>query len=476
MFPEAFLERMKTLLPENEYDRFLDSFGEESKRHQALRINYLKARDCKLFDDLDTVPWEERGRYYGEDLSPGKHPYHEAGVYYIQEPSAMAPVSFLDPRPGERVLDLCAAPGGKTTQIADRMNGLGILVTNEINRERAKILSQNVERLGVKNALVLNEDSSHLSEIFEGYFDRILVDAPCSGEGMFRKNDNAAVEWSPENVRLCAIRQEEILDNAARMLLPGGRLVYSTCTFSREENEENVEKFILKHPDFQVETVEPVGGMEVALSTGGVRLWPHKVRGEGHFFCVLRREGSTNKEGQKRYVPGGRNTKAKRDMGMLWAEFARETLAIAKGEAFADGKTTLELKGGSILTGTVMDFGEQLFLVPEDMPSVKGLKVLRAGLHLGTVKKDRFEPSHALSLVLNEKDTRLCADFSADSSTIRQYLNGQTLRPGSDEISSQDGCLKGWCLVMTDGYSIGWGKLSGGVLKNHYPKGLRINY
>ena len=292
---------------------------------------------------------------------------------------------------------------------------------------------------------------------------------------MFRKNDNAADEWSVENVRLCAVRQEEILDNAAKMLLPGGRLVYSTCTFSREENEENIEKFLLKHPDFQVEKVQPVGGMEVVRPTGCVRLWPHKVRGEGHFFCVLRREGSSSKEGQKRYVPGGRNTKAKRNMAMLWAEFAGDSLAIAEGEAFEDGNTDLVLKGGSTLTGTVIGFGDQLFLVPEDMPSVKGLKVQRAGLHLGTVKKDRFEPSHALALALKKNDVNLGADFPADSSGIRQYLNGQTLRPDSAVLTS-DGSPKGWCLVTTDGYSIGWGKLSGGVLKNHYPKGLRINY
>ncbi len=476
MFPEKFQERMKALLKEDEYREFMDSFDNENERHKALRLNYLKARDTGFCSGFDSVPWEERGYYYGEDLTPGKHPYHEAGVYYIQEPSAMAPVNFLDPRPGERVLDLCAAPGGKTTQIADRLQGEGILVTNEINRDRARILSQNVERLGVKNALVLNEDSAHLSEIFEGYFDRILVDAPCSGEGMFRKNDNAADEWSLDNVMLCAARQEEILDNAAKMLLPGGRLVYSTCTFSPEENEENISKFLTKHPDFQAERPTTVGGMVISEPTGGVRLWPHKVRGEGHFFCVLKRDGILSSDGQKSYVPGGRNLKAKKEMTKILSDFINETFEVESGDTGAQGTIDLRLKGGTFLKGIVISFGDQLYLVPEDMPSVKGLKVIRPGLHLGTVKKDRFEPSHALALAITPEDAKLSTEFASDSGEIRQFLNGQSLRPEKDSIKALSDISKGWCLVTTDGYSIGWGKLAGGILKNHYPKGLRINY
>ena len=476
MFPKEFLERMKTLLKE-EYNDFIDSFDSDEDRHKALRLNSLKAEDCSFCKDLSQVPWEERGYYYSEDMTPGKHPYHEAGVYYIQEPSAMAPVSYLDPRPGERVLDLCAAPGGKTTQIADRMHGDGILVTNEINRDRAKILSQNVERLGVKNALVLNEDSAHLSEVFEGYFDRILVDAPCSGEGMFRKNDNATDEWSVANVINCARRQMEILDNAAKMLLPGGRIVYSTCTFSPEENEENVSKFLSSHPDFHVEEIIPVGGIEISKPTGAARLWPHKVRGEGHFFCVFNREGSISEQGQKKYVPGGRNIKVKKEVAKILSDFVKDNLAVTDGNIGADAVMDVRLKGGSSLKGIVISFGDQLYLVPEDMPSVKGLKVIRPGLHLGTVKKDRFEPSHALALFLKASDVKISADFKSDSDEIRQYLNGQTLRPVNENSANMsEGQPKGWTLVTTDGYSIGWGKLSAGVLKNHYPKGLRINY
>ena len=530
MFPDKFEQRMKDLLGEKEYDEFLTAFDKEEERVHALRINGLKVPDEKQaqvvanaigssdnekeISSEDRVFWESNGFYYTEAASPGKHPYHEAGLYYIQEPSAMAPVHFLDPKPRDRVLDLCAAPGGKSTQIASRMEGRGLLVTNEINAGRAKILSLNIERMGIGNALVLNEDSAHLSQVFEGYFDKILVDAPCSGEGMFRKNDNAAEEWSLENVKLCAARQEEILDNAAKMLLPGGRLVYSTCTFAPEENEINVAKFLLRHPDFKVEKVELVGGMEngraefvsrdmlaaealeagsgvgvsgedtgSASSGGGisgkdtgsaggpgisgedvlhqvgdsVRLWPHKVRGEGHFLCVFHRDGETDRDAQKTYIPGGKNPGAKSDVVKTFKEFEKETL-----------------KGGE-LNGEYLSFGDQLYLIPSDMPGIRGLKVMRPGLHLGTVKKDRFEPSHALALFLKKDDAALTVDFAGDSLEIRQFLNGQSIRVSGEEHPELSKS-KGWCLVTCDGFSIGWAKLAGGMLKNHYPKGLRINY
>ena len=232
MLPQSFTERMQGLL-ESEYEEFLASF--EHEKYQALRLNPLKKDDMSVITEkvkqtfqLQPVPWAENGYYYTKEDQPGKHPWHEAGLYYIQEPSAMAPVTLLSPQPGERILDLCAAPGGKSTQIASAMEGEGLLVTNEIHQARAKILSENVERMGIRNACVLNETPEHLADIFEEYFDRILVDAPCSGEGMFRKNEVACEEWSPENVQLCADRQDGILECAARMLVPGGRLVYST--------------------------------------------------------------------------------------------------------------------------------------------------------------------------------------------------------------------------------------------------------
>ncbi len=484
--PELFQEKMKALLGK-EYEEFIEAFDTGEERHHALRVSTIKCRDeaallnvlyksvGKELTEENTVrvPWEQKGIYYDNETAPGKHPYHEAGLYYIQEPSAMAPVHYLDPQPGERILDLCAAPGGKSTQIADCMKGEGILITNEINRDRAKILSLNIERMGIANAMVTSEDSAKLAGVFEGYFDRILVDAPCSGEGMFRKNEIATTEWSPDNVRLCAARQAEILDNAAKMLLPGGRLVYSTCTFSPEENEQTIAGFLERHNDFHTEEIvltgeiekgRPDWAKEITTDPGILneiencaRLWPHRVAGEGHFLCALKRDGNTDKSAQKNYVPGGRFVRAKKEIVKIYTDFAGETLEKQ-------------------LPGDYLTFGDQLYLAPADIPSPNGLKVLRCGLHLGTIKKDRFEPSHALALALSAEDVKLSYDLPSDSQEIRQFLNGQTLRltgdsPDTDRLKSS----KGWCLITTDGYSAGWAKLAGGMLKNHYPKGLRIN-
>lgn len=499
MLPEKFLERMKTLLSESEYDSFVKSFGEDEERYHALRVNGLKVSDNTFNDlkdigiDIDNpdnmVPWEENGYYYEKDCAPGKSPYHEAGLFYIQEPSAMAPVHYLDPKPGERILDLCAAPGGKSTQIAVSMKGEGILVTNEINRDRAKILSLNVERLGIRNALVLNETPESLAGTFEGYFDKILVDAPCSGEGMFRKNAEAAFsEWSPENVEACGVRQTEILENAAKMLMPGGRLVFSTCTFAPRENEESVYRFIASHPDFHVKEVALFDGMDNARPEwisdeciaecekendvdidaiknqvrSAIRLWPHKLRGEGHFLCVLEREGQLLDREKDNFVPGGRNIPAKKEIQKLFFEFADEALS------FSDRKEMV-LNSGIRLDGTMFMFGEQLYICDPKMPGIMGLKCMRPGLHLGTIKKDRFEPSHALALSVRHEDAKMSVSYKENSPEIRQYLNGQTVRCDKN-------APKGWTLIEVDGYSIGWAKQAGGMLKNHYPKGLRINY
>ena len=254
MLPQAFLDRMEQMLG-GEYPAFLQSY--EKERYQALRVNPLKA-DRDVFEaaapfTLRPVAWEPNGFYYGKEAAPGKHPYHAAGVYYIQGPSAMAPAAYLDAQPGEKILDLCAAPGGKSTQIAAAMRGEGLLISNEIHPARAKILSENIERMGIRNAMVTNESPQSLAKVFEAYFDRIMVDAPCSGEGMFRKNADACDEWSPENVVLCAERQAEILECAASMLRPGGRMVYSTCTFAPKENEGTISQFLAKHPEFELQ-------------------------------------------------------------------------------------------------------------------------------------------------------------------------------------------------------------------------------
>ena len=488
MLPEKFLDRMKNMLGE-ECQAFVKSL--EQDKYQALRMNPLKktagAAPITCFN-LTPVSWEKNGYYYTKEDQPGKHPYHEAGVYYIQEPSAMAVVPLLEVQPGEKVLDLCAAPGGKSTQIAGYLQREGLLVCNEIHPARAKILSENIERMGVPNACVTNETPLRLSEKFPGYFDKILVDAPCSGEGMFRKNEVACEEWSPENVELCAERQDEILACAAQMLRPGGRLVYSTCTFAPAENEGSISRFLVRHPEFTLLPIHKeamglsggkcdgrpewtgldVSGVErdgAATGNGGtgtdgdmdlrmtLRLWPHEVRGEGHFAAVLQKEGQIEADYETVAVGGtecGCSAKD-RELG-LWWDFWKE-LAAEKG-------------GINFETCTLVRFGDELYAAPMQMPALKGMKVLRPGLHLGTLKKNRFEPSHALALTLGEEDVRhICHLHSGDGLT-EGYLNGQTF-PFEGE--------KGWYLITVDGYSLGWGKLAGGVMKNHYPKGLRKN-
>lgn len=456
MLPKAFTDRMQKMLPADEQEAFLKSY--EKPEIQALRRNPLKGDRGRFLAlapfALTQVPWEENGYYYGEMDRPGKHPYHEAGVYYIQEASAMAPAAYLEAQPGERILDLCAAPGGKSTQIAAAMEGKGILICNEINRKRAEILAENIERLGIRNAIVVSHEPAELAALFPSYFDRILVDAPCSGEGMFRKNGEAILEWSEENVERCAVRQDGILDSAAAMLAPGGRLIYSTCTFAPAENEGTVMRFLSRHPEFSMQPLPLSEGMEHGRAefctgpvlSGTVRLWPHKLQGEGHFLAAMQKAGYNEKE--ERCGIYGYETSASLKDCKEYTDFIKEELTFQPG-------------------GVFVRFGEQLYLLPEGAPSLKGLKVLRCGLHLGTCKKNRFEPGHALALSLRASDCMHSADFSADSEEIRKYLRGETF--------SYDG-ENGWYLITVDGYSIGWGKCAGGVMKNHYPKGLRKNF
>ena len=428
MLPEAFLQRMEAQLG-SEYPAFLESL--ERPRAVALRFNPLKGERPVLPFVGAPVPWEPEGFYYDPETRPGLHVYHEAGVYYLQEASAMAPVALLDPKPGERVCDLCAAPGGKTTQIAGRMLGQGFLVCNEINPKRAKILSRNIERMGVANALVTNEHPETLASRFPGFFDRVLVDAPCSGEGMFRKEEAAVTDWSQETVQMCARRQREILDSAARLVRPGGRLVYSTCTFAPEEDEETVAAFLEAHPEFAPEPVE--APWFVPGENASYRMWPHKLLGEGHFAAVLRK--TQGESGEVPACPGEKCPKA-------WESFAKELdITLPEGKA--------------------VSFGQSLYWAPMELPELNRLKVLRPGLELGTERKGRFEPAHALALWL--KTCAVTESFPPESPEMKAYLHGDVVPSGK----------KGWCLVQAGGYAIGWGKGDGSVLKNHYPKGLR---
>lgn len=468
MLPEAFLSRMQGMLG-SEYDAFIQSFEEE--KYQALRLNTLKEgaeslSDGKNFAHLSPVPWAQNGYYYTSDDQPGKHPYHDAGVYYIQEPSAMAPVEFLKVEPGDRVLDLCAAPGGKSTQIAAKLKGDGFLVCNEIHPARAKILSENVERMGIRNACVTNMTPEGLAKLFPGYFNKILVDAPCSGEGMFRKNEAACDEWSPENVQLCADRQDEILDCAVSMLCPGGRMVYSTCTFAPAENEGSIARLLQRNPEMKIVAMEKeekglagCDGVPEYVENGPeelretLRIWPHKVQGEGHYGAVLQKTG----EAADGYLGIPANGLEK---GLLKSDPAVKAFLEFAGETLKENALCRLTEKNT----KYIRFGENLYLASECMPGMKGMKVLRPGLHLGELKKNRFEPSHALALTLSPSDVLHHCGLLSSEATVMSYLNGQTFCREGD---------KGWYLISVDGFSLGWGKLAGGVMKNHYPKGLR---
>lgn len=457
--PEAYIEYIKKMLG-GEAEAFLASY--DASRTQGLRLNTAKVSpDSPAFGEmalrfgLEPVPWCPTGCYYREDARPGKHPYHTAGLYYIQEPSAMSAVELLAPEPGDTVLDLAAAPGGKSTQIAGKIGPEGLLVANEIHPARALILSENLERMGLAHAVAVNAAPDRLAECFPGFFDKIMLDAPCSGEGMFRKDPEAIAEWSPGHVAMCAARQLDIVRQAVRMLRPGGRLGYSTCTFNREENEGLVEAVVSEFPDMELERTE--------------RIWPHLHRGEGHFVAVLRKSGDgegvaaasaeTRTARKKAPAAAGRGTPPSKPVQEAWkrfAEFAADTF-----------RTELPLPPGEPIL-----FGEQLYWLPHGADGrfsperLNGLKTPRPGLHLAALKKNRVEPAHALALFAPPGAFRGAADFAADSQELAAYLRGESL-PAPAELPS------GWVPVCADGYPVGWAKNSAGQLKNHYPKGLR---
>jgi len=482
--PEAFLERMQRLLG-SEYEAFAASY--EKQRQYGLRRNLLKGSEETFIKGmpfpLERISWVREGYYYDAGAQPGRHALHEAGAYYIQEPSAMAVAEIVSPRPGERILDLCAAPGGKSTQIAGKMQGCGLLVSNEVMGERARVLSQNVERMGIGNCVVCSESPERMAALFPAFFDRVLVDAPCSGEGMFRKDEAAAGEWNPAAVEMCAKRQALILEEAAKMVKPGGALIYSTCTFSPEENEGTVSAFLQAHEEYSIEEtafegifapgraewVEAPGeGIEHTL-----RLWPHLIRGEGHYAAKLRKRGGASEklpteepsEGaapaygvpKKIQDNGGAgktewNITGDKKLCKLTESFLREELGI--GGAWMERHS-----------GRITKFGDHIYLTPEEMPSLSGFRVLRPGLHLLTEKKNRFEPAHALARTLLRADTQRGLEITEPEAI--SYLRGESLLCEAE---------KGWTVLFYEGYALGYGKASGGQIKNHYPKGLRKSF
>ena len=413
--PIEFEKKMKAFLGD-EWDDFLYSY--DNNRFQALRFNTLKVQSheeiMRILMVLEIssdkrVSWANEAYYFDENVRPGKHPYHEMGLYYIQEPSAMSAAALLAPKPGMRVLDLCAAPGGKSTQLATYLGDSGLLVSNEINTQRSRILSQNIERMGIKNAIVTNEDSFVLASHFPGFFNAIQVDAPCSGEGMFRKLPEAIEQWSMENVAICAERQKEILDNAAVMLKPGGTIVYSTCTFSKEENEDVIEYFLERHPDFTLEEME--------------RFWPHKVDGEGHFVAKLVRRGCVDTD-LKADRKTKKNKNSKNRKNETKPALTKENMKLLS--EFLD-ETISEDMAAWIKNSRLVMFGEQLYRLPDMEVDIKGLKVQRAGLHIGEFKKQRFQPSHSMSLAIKIKEAKNVVKITFDNPQTFGFFNGPSV-------------------------------------------------
>lgn len=462
VLPTFFHDIMTSMLGKAEGQAFLDSY--DKPRTYGLRINMLKIHpdsaeehDIKQRFGLEEIPWCEDGYYYDVETRPGKHPYHAAGLYYIQEPSAMSAVELLAPQPGETVLDLAAAPGGKTTQIAAKMAGKGLLVSNEIHPQRARILAENVERFGARNVVVTQAAPDELSARFPLAFDRIMLDAPCSGEGMFRKDPDAIAEWSPQAVELCAARQWDILKEALAMLKPGGWLAYSTCTFNRQENEETIARLLEHYPDLKLLTEK--------------RIWPHLHQGEGHYVALMQRDQDQANDivADQTHLKGKRGKKRNR-------EDHPHKMASAAYEACLDwARSDLPGLGNLLGGGMPILFGESLYWLPSSAgmqltpQSFEGLRIPRAGLHLGEYKKGRFQPAHALAMAISSYDAALVYTLKAGSSELAAYFHGDTLTVPEH--------YRGWCLVTLEcegaSFPIGWGKASGGQLKNHLPKGLR---
>lgn len=443
--PKKFCERMKNLLGD-EYDEFEKSLLKP--REHGLRVNEkrCKIEDCPAKDvfTLTPVEWCKQGFYYPSDERAGKHPYYEAGLYYIQEPSAMAVGTLADVKQGEWVLDLCAAPGGKSTHLA---YNAGLIVSNEIHPTRAKILSQNIERAGIENCIVTNETPTRLAKKFEEMFDCVVVDAPCSGEGMFRKDEIAVSEWTEQSPKMCADRQDEILDDAVKMVRKGGRLVYSTCTFAPEENEGTLTRLLKRHSDFEIVKTDIFPMFEAGKPEWyenadqsvkySFRLFPHKIRGEGHFCALLRRKGDEDRKTPKM-------TETLKKLPDELKDFIKDIKGITDDMQFIRS-------------------GDRIWLTKTPI-DVTGLKTLRTGLEMGTLKKGRFEPAHALAMAWNPKDMPRVVNFSTESQEIIKYLKGESLN-----VNAQTG----WTVVCVDGFALGFGKVSQGILKNHFPKGLR---
>ena len=455
--PSEFEEKMKLLLGD-EFNEYISCYDEP--RYYGLRVNTgkISVEDFKKICPFKIwpVPWIENGFYYnGEKDSPAKHPYYFAGVYYLQEPSAMTPASRLPIEPGDKVLDVCAAPGGKATELGARLKGEGVLIANDISSSRAKGLLKNLEVFGIGNMLVLSEEPGKLESYFPEYFDKILIDAPCSGEGMFRKDKKMVKAWEEHGPAFFSKLQRSIVTQATRMLKPGGLLLYSTCTFDPEENERVIEFLLDEYPEYQILDILPYEGFtagkpEVSNTKNPdlaktVRIFPHKMKGEGHFLALLKKGAAV--EASAKETSSSKRAK----------ELPEDLAAFFKDVAWTPVADRLDIHG------------ERVYYMPAGLPDFRKIRFLRSGLLLGELKKKRFEPSQALAMNLSPDTYKKTINFACDDDRVTRYLKGETIDV-DDLVSPKD---KGWYLICIDGFSLGWGKLANGTLKNKYLPGWR---
>lgn len=454
--PVSFIDNMRKILG-SELAEYLESY--EKPKFTGLRVNTSKIsveefERINPFKTLRKVPWVPNGYYYTEEDAPTHHPYYYAGLYYIQEPSAMTPASVLPVEEGERVLDLCAAPGGKATELAAKLNHTGLLVANDASASRTKALLKNLEVFGMPNILITSEMGDKLDKYFHSYFDKILIDAPCSGEGMFRKQAHMIPAWEKQGPEVFSKMQREILNQAAELLKPGGTMLYSTCTFSELENEGSIDYFLTNHPDFHLAEIPWYEGFcpgkpELVGSSFPlekcVRLFPHKIDGEGHFLALLQRDGER--------TPDALEGKRKNP------KLPPELEEFLQGVSMPLDRSLIQVKDTKV------------FLMPEGIGKCLGLRFLRSGLYMGELLKKRFEPSQAFAMVLKKEEFASAIDLSADDERIIRYLKGETIEIEDEECTRTDG----WQLVCVDGYPLGWGKLIRGTLRNKYFSGWRMN-
>lgn len=454
--PVAFEQKMREMLGPD-YENYLASFGCDA--YQGLRVNTAKisVEDfLKLFPyELRQVSWCPNGFYYDKAQKPAKHPFYFAGLYYIQEPSAMTTASLLPVEEGDVVLDLCAAPGGKSTELAAKLHGTGLLVTNDISNSRAKALLKNIEVFGVGNALVTSEPPNELAKRFPGFFDKILIDAPCSGEGMFRKQGNMTKAWEKNGVDLFVGLQQSILKEAVTMLKPGGTMIYSTCTFSKEENEQAMEYLLSLDDSLHLQELPLFDGFDKGHPEWGItgneeltkcrRLWPHRIEGEGHFVAMVRKDRDNTALPVTEYI------------------FSKERLSREAVDFIESIQYPFDLSRMDVQK-------ERVFYIPEKMPYVKGLRILRCGLYMGDMKKNRFEPSQSLAMFLKASQFPNSICLSVEDERVIKYLKGETIELEENEIKTYK---DGICLICVEQYPLGFGKLSKGTIKNKYLPGWR---